>query len=119
VTSRKDCIATNFTNVSSVTSRISALYNISEKAKLLSLFISHFRREVFYNILFEFWVLVKLVRLIKMCFLHEISNDNGVRVVNLATSKNLIVKSTMFPHLNIHKFTWTSTDGNTTKLTIF
>jgi hypothetical protein len=32
--------------------------------------------------------------------LHEISNDNGVRVVNFATSKNLIVKSTMFPHRN-------------------
>jgi hypothetical protein len=32
--------------------------------------------------------------------LHEISNDNGVRLVNLATSKNLRVKSTMFPHRN-------------------
>ncbi|PNF34372.1 hypothetical protein B7P43_G15323 [Cryptotermes secundus] len=42
--------------------------------------------------------------------LHEISNENGVRVVNFATSKNLTVKSTMFPHRNIHKFTWTS-DG--------
>jgi hypothetical protein len=40
--------------------------------------------------------------------LHKISNDNGVRVVNFATSKNLTVKSTMFPHCNIHKFTWTS-----------
>jgi hypothetical protein len=30
--------------------------------------------------------------------LHEISNNNGVRVVNFATYKNLIVKSTMFPH---------------------
>jgi exonuclease III len=30
--------------------------------------------------------------------LHEISNDKGVRVVNFATSKNLIVESTMFPH---------------------
>jgi hypothetical protein len=30
--------------------------------------------------------------------LHEISNDNGVRVVNFATSKNLTVKSTMFLH---------------------
>ncbi|PNF14992.1 hypothetical protein B7P43_G01525 [Cryptotermes secundus] len=39
--------------------------------------------------------------------LHEISNDNGVRVVNFATSKNLTVKSTMFPHRNIHKSTWT------------
>jgi hypothetical protein len=28
--------------------------------------------------------------------LHEISKDNGVRVVNFATSKNLIVKITMF-----------------------
>jgi exonuclease III len=33
--------------------------------------------------------------------LHEISNDNGVRVVNFATSKNLTVKSTLFPHHNI------------------
>jgi hypothetical protein len=45
--------------------------------------------------------------------LHEISNDNGIRVVNFVTSKNLIVKSTMFPHPNIHKFTWTSPDGKT------
>jgi hypothetical protein len=37
--------------------------------------------------------------------LQEISNDNGVRVVNLATSKNLTVKSIMFPHCNIHKYT--------------
>jgi hypothetical protein len=49
--------------------------------------------------------------------LHEISNDNGV--VNFATSKSLIVKSTIFPHRNIHKFTWTSPDGLTIKLTIF
>jgi hypothetical protein len=37
--------------------------------------------------------------------LHEISKDNGVRAVNFATSKNLIAKSTMFQHRNIHKFT--------------
>jgi hypothetical protein len=41
---------------------------------------------------------------------HEISNDNGVRVVNFATSKNLFVKSTMFPHRSIHKSTWTFLD---------
>ena len=29
---------------------------------------------------------------------HQDSNDNGVRIVNFATSKNLVVKSTMFPH---------------------
>jgi endonuclease/exonuclease/phosphatase family metal-dependent hydrolase len=45
--------------------------------------------------------------------LHEISNDNGVRVANFSTSKNLTVKSTMFSHRNIHKVTWTSPDGRT------
>jgi hypothetical protein len=45
--------------------------------------------------------------------LHEICNDNGVGVVNLARSKNLTAKSTMFPHYNIHKFTWTPPDGKT------
>jgi hypothetical protein len=45
--------------------------------------------------------------------LHKIGIDNGDRVVNLATSKNLTVKSTMFPHCNGHKFTRTSPDGNT------
>jgi hypothetical protein len=43
--------------------------------------------------------------------LHEIGIDNGVRVLNFATSKNLIVKSAMFPLCNIHKFIWTSPDG--------
>ena len=43
--------------------------------------------------------------------LHQDSNDNGVRIVNFGTSKNLVVKSTMFPHRNIHKGTWTSPDG--------
>jgi hypothetical protein len=45
------------------------------------------------------------------------TNDNGVRVINLATSKNLVVKSTMFPHRNIYKYTWTSPDGKTHKKT--
>jgi hypothetical protein len=45
--------------------------------------------------------------------LDEIINDNGVRVVNFATSENRIVKSTMFPHRNIHKHTWTRPDGKT------
>jgi hypothetical protein len=45
--------------------------------------------------------------------LHEASNDNGVRVVNFATSKNLIVKSTTFSHRDIHKYTWTSPHGVT------
>jgi hypothetical protein len=45
--------------------------------------------------------------------LHEESNDNGVRVVNFATSMNLIFKSTSFPHRDTHKHIWTSPDGIT------
>jgi hypothetical protein len=42
--------------------------------------------------------------------LHQESNGNGVRIVNFATSKNLVVKSTMLPHRNIHKYAWISPD---------
>jgi hypothetical protein len=45
--------------------------------------------------------------------LHQDSNDNGVRILNFDTSKNLVFKSTMFHHRNIHKYTWTSPDGKT------
>jgi hypothetical protein len=45
--------------------------------------------------------------------LHQDNNDNGVRIVNFATSKNLIVKNMMFPHQNINKHTWNSPDGRT------
>jgi hypothetical protein len=45
--------------------------------------------------------------------LHKTSNDTGVRVVNFATSKNIVVKSTIFPHHKVHKYTWTSPDGKT------
>jgi len=37
--------------------------------------------------------------------LHQDINGNGVRIVNFATSKNVVVKSTMFPHRNTHKYT--------------
>jgi hypothetical protein len=45
--------------------------------------------------------------------LHEISNDNGVRIVNFATPKNLVLGSIMFSHGNIHKYAWTSPEGET------
>jgi hypothetical protein len=45
--------------------------------------------------------------------LHQDSNDNGVRVVNFATSKNLVVKTMMVLHRDIHKYTWSSPDGKT------
>ena len=43
--------------------------------------------------------------------LHQDNNDNGVRIVNFATSKILFLKSTIFWHQNIYKYTWTSPDG--------
>jgi len=52
--------------------------------------------------------------------LHQDSNDNGVSLLNFATSKNLVVKSTMFPH-----WTFTNTPGPplmvrlTTRLTTY
>jgi hypothetical protein len=42
------------------------------------------------------------------------------KLVKFVISKNLRVKSTMFPHRNIYKYTWTSQDGKPTiRLTIF
>jgi hypothetical protein len=43
----------------------------------------------------------------------DINNDNGVRVVNFATSKNIVVKSTMFPYRCIHEYIWNSPNGKT------
>jgi len=45
--------------------------------------------------------------------LYKHSNSNRVRLTNFATSKNLVVKSTMFPHRIIHKYTLTSPDSKT------
>ena len=45
--------------------------------------------------------------------LHQDSKGKGVRIVNFATSKNLVVKNTMFPRRNIRKYTWTSPDEKT------
>lgn len=45
--------------------------------------------------------------------LHNTTNDNGLRLITFAASRNLVVSSTFFPHLNIHKITWNSPDGIT------
>jgi hypothetical protein len=36
--------------------------------------------------------------------IHQDRNDNGVRIVNFATSKNIVVWSMMFPHQIIYKY---------------
>ena len=45
--------------------------------------------------------------------LHQESNYKAVRIVNFATSENLVLKSTMYPQRGIHKYTWTSPGGKT------
>jgi hypothetical protein len=45
--------------------------------------------------------------------LHDDRNDNGVGIVNTFTLKNLAVKSTIFPHRKVRKYTWASPDGKT------
>jgi hypothetical protein len=45
--------------------------------------------------------------------LHQDSTDNGVRIINVAASKTLVVKSTIFPHRSIHKYICTCPDGKT------
>jgi hypothetical protein len=44
---------------------------------------------------------------------YPVSNDNRLRLVGFAKSKNLIISNTYFPRMNIHKYTWTAPDGKT------
>ena len=45
--------------------------------------------------------------------LHLSTNDNGQRIVNFASEKNMVIASTLLPRKDIHKQTWKSPDGVT------
>ncbi|PNF20250.1 hypothetical protein B7P43_G15723 [Cryptotermes secundus] len=44
--------------------------------------------------------------------LHNKSNDNGMRLINFASSRNMVIGGTVFNDKDIHKRTWKSPDGN-------
>ena len=43
--------------------------------------------------------------------MHEITNDNGLRLINFVASKNLIMKSTCFKYKDIDKMTCAAPNG--------
>ncbi|XP_060665604.1 craniofacial development protein 2-like [Drosophila nasuta] len=45
--------------------------------------------------------------------LHETTSNNGFRLIDFATARNMVVSSTRFRHLDIHKATWLSPDQKT------
>ena len=45
--------------------------------------------------------------------LHNESNRNGELLIDFATSRNMVISSTQFPHRDIHKGTWVAPDGKT------
>ncbi|XP_073814500.1 uncharacterized protein [Musca autumnalis] len=45
--------------------------------------------------------------------LHSETSDNGMRLIDFAAAKNMVVSSTRFKHLDIHKGTWLSPDQRT------
>ena len=45
--------------------------------------------------------------------MHLYTNNNGQRLVDFASAKNMVISSTCFPHKEIDKQTWRSPDGKT------
>ena len=43
----------------------------------------------------------------------ETSTRNGLRLIDFAAARNMVIASTRFKHLNIHKATWMSPDQRT------
>lgn len=44
---------------------------------------------------------------------HDLSNENGLRLIDFAVSRGMVIASTLFPHKAAHKYTWRSPGGST------
>ena len=44
------------------------------------------------------------------CGVHEVTNENGLRLINFAASRNMVIKSTYFMHKRIYQETWKHPD---------
>jgi hypothetical protein len=49
--------------------------------------------------------------------IHDVSNNNGMRLIDVTISRDMTISSTYFPHKRIHKATCSSPDGTTTNQT--
>ena len=36
----------------------------------------------------------------------EVCNENGRRILQFSSERNLLISNTLFPHKRIHKYTW-------------
>ena len=45
--------------------------------------------------------------------LHNVTSENGIRLIDFGIEHDLVIGSTMFPHKNIHKMIWWSPDNTT------
>lgn len=62
--------------------------------------------------------MILMLKFVEECFgqtieflnLHQLSNNIGCSLIELATGKGLKIKGTVFPHKEIHKGTWRSPD---------
>lgn len=48
--------------------------------------------------------------------LHDVSNENGTRLLNFVHSKNFTIISMYFPRKIMHKLIWKSPDGDIIEL---
>ena len=47
---------------------------------------------------------------------HQQTNENGLRLIDFATSKNMAIKSTFFQHRLLHRYTWRSPQQTETQI---